>query len=163
MGLFPSLYEPWGYTPLEAAAMGIPSVTSDTAGFGRFVQESYANPDQAGMYVLRRRGRSYQDSAGDLAKMMFDFCKMERRDRIALRNEVDKRSWDFDWTKLGKAYHTTHELALARFTAERGATVVEGRPSEPATKASRLSGLGMVSADELSRTGKRVEAGETPR
>jgi glycogen(starch) synthase len=163
MGLFPSLYEPWGYTPLEAAAMGIPSVTSDTAGFGRFVQESYANPEQGGMYVLRRRGRSYHDGAADLARMMFDFCKMERRDRIALRNEVDKRSWDFDWTKLGKAYHTTHELALARFVAERQPAVLEGRPGDAPSKASRLSGLGMVSAEELSRAGKKGEGAENGR
>lgn len=161
MGLFPSLYEPWGYTPLECAAMGIPSVTSDTAGFGRYVQESYPDPAQSGMAVLRRRGRSYQDSAADLARMMFDFCKMERRDRIALRNEVDKRSWDFDWMKLGKAYHTTHELALARFGAEKTAGEVapvattksggDVKPGGVRGPVSRLAGLGVVSADELVR------------
>lgn len=36
MGVFPSFYEPWGYTPLEAAALGVSSVTTDLAGFGRF-------------------------------------------------------------------------------------------------------------------------------
>ncbi|MFO0857159.1 MAG: hypothetical protein U0640_07370 [Phycisphaerales bacterium] len=163
MGLFPSLYEPWGYTPLECAAMGIPSVTSDTAGFGRYVQESYADPAQGGMSVLRRRGRSYHDAAADLARMMFDFCKMERRDRIALRNEVDKRSWDFDWMKLGKAYHTTHELALSRFAAERtvGDTAAAATPAKSAGEVkpggvptSRLAGLGVVSAEELVKGGK---------
>ncbi|HEX2838761.1 MAG TPA: hypothetical protein VHN77_11630 [Phycisphaerales bacterium] len=144
LGLFPSLYEPWGYTPLECAAMGVPSVSSDVAGFGRYVQETYPNPEQAGMKVLRRRGRGYFDAAGDLAKYLLDFCKLERRDRIALRNEVDKRSWDFDWARLGKAYHTAHELALARFRAERE-VVVNTSPSAGGT----LGGVAMVSADDL--------------
>ncbi len=143
LGLFPSLYEPWGYTPLECAAMGVPSVSSDVAGFGRYVQETYPNPEQAGLKVLRRRGRGYFDAAADLAKYMLDFCKLERRDRIALRNEVDKRSWDFDWARLGKAYHTAHELALARFRAER--EVVADQP------AASIGGVAMVSADDLVR------------
>jgi glycogen synthase len=144
LGLFPSTYEPWGYTPLECAAMGIPSVTSDTAGFGRFVQETYSDPDRGGMYVLKRRGRSYHDAAGDLCKMLVDFCRMERRERIALRNEVDKRSWDFDWMRLGRAYHTTHELAIARIRAEQSLSVQGG-------KASGLASLGAVTADDLSK------------
>ncbi len=144
LGIFPSMYEPWGYTPLECAAMGIPSVTSDTAGFGRFVQETYADPDRGGMYVLKRRGRSYQDAAADLCKMLVDFCKMERRDRIALRNDVDKRSWDFDWMRLGRAYHTTHELAIARIRAEQHLSISGG-------KATGLASLGAVTADDLSK------------
>lgn len=124
MGVFPSSYEPWGYTPLECAAMGVPAVTSDLAGFGRYVQENYDKPERWGMSVLRRRGRSFGDAAGDLAAELLKFCTMERRDRIALRNEVDRHSWDFDWSKLGKAYHTAHDLALARFQAETGAVAV---------------------------------------
>lgn len=132
MGIFPSLYEPWGYTPLECAAMGIPAVTSDLAGFGRYVQENIVNPDSAGMHVLKRRGRGYHDTAAELCQYLFEFCKMERRERIAFRNEVDKRSWDFDWTKLGRAYHTAHDLALARLVSEQSG-----------------NGIAMVSADQL--------------
>lgn len=134
LGIFPSLYEPWGYTPLECAAMGVPAVSSDLAGFGRFVQENYQDPDRIGLKVLRRRGRSYHDSAADLCRYMLEFCRMERRDRIALRNEVDKRSWDFDWSKLGRAYHAAHDLAIARYHGEQAAD---------------LGGVAMVPASEL--------------
>jgi glycogen(starch) synthase len=120
MGIFPSAYEPWGYTPLECAAMGVPSVSSDLAGFGRYVNETDAGAEQHGMMVLKRRGRSFSDSASELTQYMLKFCRMERRDRIALRNEVDKRSWEFDWAKLGRAYHAAHDLALGRFAAEHG-------------------------------------------
>lgn len=145
MGLFPSAYEPWGYTPLECAAMGIPSVTSDTAGFGRFVQETYADPGAGGMEVLRRRGRGYFDAAQELTQMLLRFCKLDRRSRIALRNEVDKRSWDFDWTKLGRAYHTAHELALSRRASEEVVRTSDGASGT-------LGGVGVVSADALLRS-----------
>ena len=39
---------------------------------------------------------------------------MSRRERVNLRNEVEKHSWDFDWSRLGHAYHAAHDLALAR-------------------------------------------------
>ena len=45
MGVFPSYYEPWGYTPAECTVMGIPSVTTNLSGFGCFMEEqvSYGN------------------------------------------------------------------------------------------------------------------------
>lgn len=120
LGVFPSAYEPWGYTPLECLAMGVPAVTSDLAGFGRYTHENFPDHDSWGLHVLPRRGRGFHDAAGDLAWRLFNFCKMERRDRIALRNLVDRRSWDYDWSKLGQAYHKAHDLALERLCAERG-------------------------------------------
>lgn len=141
LGLFPSAYEPWGYTPLECAAVGVPSVTSDLAGFGRYVAETIPDYEKAGMHVLKRRGRRFHDTAADLAALLFDFCKMERRDRIALRNEVDKRSWDFDWAKLGKAYHTAHDLALARFGSEHSLEL-GGVAMVPAAALARVEGAG---------------------
>ncbi|QOJ01541.1 MAG: glycogen/starch synthase [Phycisphaeraceae bacterium] len=114
LGVFPSSYEPWGYTPLECLAMGVPAVTSDLAGFGRYVADTFPDHDDWGLHVLRRRSRSFHDAAHDLARLMFDVCRMDRRERIALRNAVDKRSWDFDWSKMGLAYHRAHDLALER-------------------------------------------------
>ncbi len=118
MGLFPSGYEPWGYTPLECLAVGVPAVTSDLAGFGRYALEHYADTAEWGLRILRRRGRNFNDIAADLAWQLLEFCRMDRRERIALRNSVDKRSWDFDWSRLGVAYHRAHDLALERASAE---------------------------------------------
>jgi glycogen(starch) synthase len=114
MGVFPSAYEPWGYTPLEAMAMGVPAITSDLAGFGRYVEETLPEIDGRGLTVLRRRGRTFGEAAADLARHLVDYCKLDRRGRIQLRNEVEKRSWAFDWSELGKAYDWAHDLAMAR-------------------------------------------------
>lgn len=114
LGLFPSAYEPWGYTPLECMALGTPAISSDLAGFGRYVEETLPDHDQWGVWVMQRRGRTFDDAADDLARRVFEYCTLTRRHRVALRNEVEKRSWDFDWSKLGVAYHRAHDLALER-------------------------------------------------
>lgn len=120
MGVFPSAYEPWGYTPLECLAMGVPAVTSDLAGFGRYVEEVLPDFEGKGMTVLRRRGRTFNEAAADLARHLLAFCKLDRRGRIALRNEVERRSWEFDWSNLGRAYDWAHDLAMARAGSGEG-------------------------------------------
>lgn len=114
LGVFPSAYEPWGYTPLECVAMGVPAITSDLAGFGRFVMETMPDHDSWGLKVLKRRSRTFNDASSDLARMLLDFCRLDRRGRITIRNQVEQHSWDFDWSKLVTAYHWTHDLAMAR-------------------------------------------------
>jgi glycogen(starch) synthase len=114
LGVFPSAYEPWGYTPLECMALGTPAISSDLAGFGRYVDEVLPDHDRWGVWVLPRRSRTFEDAAEDLAKRLFEFCLLTRRERVSLRNEVEKRSWEFDWSRLGTAYHQAHDLALER-------------------------------------------------
>ena len=55
LGVFPSYYEPWGYTPAECTVMGIPSVTTNLSGFGCFIQEHVADPMSYGIYIVDRR------------------------------------------------------------------------------------------------------------
>ncbi len=114
LGVFPSYYEPWGYTPLESIALGVPAITSDLAGFGSYIMQLLPEHEEKGLYVVRRRGRGFWDSAEELADRMFRFCQMTRRERIALRNNVESFSTHFDWHNLGKRYHEAHALALDR-------------------------------------------------
>lgn len=120
LGIFPSVYEPWGYTPLESMALGVPAITSDLAGFGRYTGEHILGHDELGLTVLRRRGRTFQDSASDLTAKLLDYCKLRRRDRIALRNTVERTSWEFDWGRLGVHYQRAHDVALERLAREVG-------------------------------------------
>lgn len=113
IGVFPSAYEPWGYTPLECVAVGVPAATSDLAGFGRYVEDRLPDHEQWGLHVMHRRGRHFHESAAELARWLHAFCRLDRRDRIALRNEVEARSWHFDWSSLAQAYHEAHDRALA--------------------------------------------------
>lgn len=114
LGIFPSMYEPWGYTPLECLASGIPSVTSDMAGFGDYVLNGVPNHNEKGLYIIKRRGRDFYETAEDLANMMFDFVNMSRRERIALRYKCEDASLHFDWSNLGKYYDEAYRLVVTR-------------------------------------------------
>jgi glycogen(starch) synthase len=112
LGVFPSYYEPWGYTPLECVARGVPSITSDLAGFGTYVMDHMKNHQQQGIYVIKRNKKSFDYSAGQLANTIYNFIRLNRRDRINLRNRVESTSVQFDWENLVKFYEQAYINAL---------------------------------------------------
>lgn len=114
LGVFPSYYEPWGYTPAECTVLGIPSVCSDLSGFGAFIREHVPDHNYRGLYVLNRRQFSDSDAIEQLSHIMFDFCLLDRRERIALRNRTEQTSDLLDWSSLGRYYEQARELALQR-------------------------------------------------
>jgi len=121
MGVFPSAYEPWGYTPLECASVGVESISSDLSGFGRYVQEHFVGAQELGMDVLPRRGRSFSDAAADLTARLLQRCRMDSRERDALRNATERQSFAFSWSKLAACYHDAHDRALAAAGLRRAA------------------------------------------
>ncbi|ALJ00973.1 glycosyltransferase [Rufibacter tibetensis] len=113
LGIFPSYYEPWGYTPLECVASGIPAVTSDLSGFGDYVKKNIKKYTDKGIYVIDRHERNFNDSAEQLTEHLYDYVEMSRRERIAQRNKVEGLSEMFDWKKLLVHYERAYQLALS--------------------------------------------------
>jgi glycogen(starch) synthase len=114
LGVFPSYYEPWGYTPLESIALGVPAITSDLSGFGSYLQNVMPGSEDHGMSIIHRRDADFHAAAHELSEKMFGFCQLSRRERITLRNTVESFSEHFDWHNLGRRYHEAHEMALDR-------------------------------------------------
>lgn len=114
LGVFPSSYEPWGYTPLECIALGVPTITSDLAGFGTYVRNAVPDHESCGIGVVERRGTSYGEVVDQLADRMMAFVQLDRRERITLRNRVESSAERFDWHVLGRRYDEAHALALGR-------------------------------------------------
>jgi glycogen synthase len=114
LGVFPSYYEPWGYTPLECVVRGIPTVTSDLSGFGDFMMQLMHDYENVGVYVVNRKEKTFNEAAEQLADILFKFVTMSRRDRIRQRNRVENISDVFDWTNLRSYYDTAHDLALKK-------------------------------------------------
>lgn len=114
LGIFPSMYEPWGYTPLECLASGLPSVTSNLAGFGDYVVNNLPDHEERGMYIIDRTDGNFHRAAEELANILFEFVQMSRRDRIALRYKCEESSLHFDWSNLGKYYNKAYEMSLER-------------------------------------------------
>lgn len=111
LGIFPSYYEPWGYTPLETAALGVPSITTDLAGFGRFIEGAKID---GGIYVLKRYGRDDEDAIADFTEMLYKYTNLHQKDRVGQKLLAKKLSELADWKELIKNYITAHNMALER-------------------------------------------------
>lgn len=114
LGVFPSRYEPWGYTPLECLASGVPSVTSNLSGFGDYVSRNILDHEKQGMYIIDRKRKDFHQSADELANIMMRFVQMNRRERISLRSRCEDASLHFDWSNLGRFYDEAYHVALSR-------------------------------------------------
>ncbi|PVD33921.1 hypothetical protein C0Q70_05183 [Pomacea canaliculata] len=114
LGVFPSYYEPWGYTPAECTVMGIPSITTNLSGFGCFMHDHIQDPKTYGIYIVDRHHKSAEDSIKELAQYMFDFTCLSRRQRIIQRNRTERLSELLDWKNLGIYYRKARNIALAK-------------------------------------------------
>jgi glycogen(starch) synthase len=119
MGIFPSYYEPWGYTPMECIALGLPAVTTDLSGFGAYVNRHIDHAADRGICVLKRRTSSFEDVTENLVDYLMHFVQLNRRQRIELRNKVERLGELFDWSNLARHYDDAHKLALERIGAPR--------------------------------------------
>jgi len=114
LGIFPSYYEPWGYTPLESAALNVPAVTTDLAGFGRFLLKNATKENKDGIFVLKRDGKKDKEVIGKLADYLYAFAKLAKRPRTERRLKARTLAYLADWEKLIINYIQAHNLALEK-------------------------------------------------
>ena len=113
--VFPSYYEPWGYTPLESVAFGVPTITTDLAGFGQWVLDNYgAVPEKSGVRVLHRTDGNYGDTVQAVVSSLLNIYLMDnktaRRVSKAARDTGKAASWD----NFIKYYDVSYSQALDR-------------------------------------------------
>jgi glycogen(starch) synthase len=114
LGVFPSYYEPWGYTPMEAVALGVPAITSDLAGFGRFVDSKINHNDDDGIFVIKRFQKPLEETENEFLDLLARFSE---RDKYARANkDVNAKGIAdlADWNLLVENYVKAHNLALER-------------------------------------------------
>ena len=114
LGVFPSYYEPWGYTPLESIARGVPAVTSNLSGFGDFVVHNIPNSEEKGIIVIDKVKNTFHESAQQLADELLKFVKQNLRERVEFRNKSEAASVNFDWNSLVKHYDKAYLLSIQR-------------------------------------------------
>ncbi len=109
-GIFPSFYEPWGYTPVEAAALGDVTLTTDLSGFGRFVLSHYPKKANQGIHVLPRGKATDDEFAEILSKRLYEFAAYSKDERINQKMEAKRFSNKFDWEHLIVYYQKAYEM-----------------------------------------------------
>ena len=116
---FPSYYEPWGYTPLESVAFGVPTVTTSLSGFGQWVLSSGKNGfDKSGVVVINRNDSNYHEVVTSLANAMHDMSKATSEtvaaDSAAARETADKAEWNYFITYYAEAFRIALSAADKR-------------------------------------------------
>ncbi|KAL1974935.1 hypothetical protein VTN31DRAFT_5139 [Thermomyces dupontii] len=114
LGVFPSYYEPWGYTPAECTVMGVPNITTNLSGFGCYMEDLIENPSDYGIHIVDRRLQSVDESINQLTQQMYDFAMQTRRQRINQRNRTERLGDILDWKRMGLEYVKARQLALRR-------------------------------------------------
>jgi glycogen(starch) synthase len=151
IGVFPSYYEPWGYTPLECLALGIPTVTTDLSGFGSYVGKHVPDALQNGVLVLQRSRNSNESCIENLASFLAKFCELNRRERIALRNRAERITERFSWDVMAAHYHRAHTAALARIRPSITVvkTKLQAHESDPGAASSSVMNRDVLITNEL--------------
>ncbi|KJH44515.1 signal peptide protein, YSIRK family [Dictyocaulus viviparus] len=114
LGVFPSYYEPWGYTPAECTVMGVPSVTTNLSGFGCFINEHVTDAKSYGIHVIDRRFKGVDESINELVDDLYEFTCLSRRQRIIVRNRTERLSELLDWKTLSMFYRDARRMALKK-------------------------------------------------
>lgn len=112
LSVFPSYYEPWGYTPLESIAFGVPTVTTSLAGFGLWVRDHFTN--QNSVRVIERTDTNDEDVIANIAKAItyYSNCTLEEKRAIdAMAMQIAQKAL---WTNLFDNYKATYEIALEK-------------------------------------------------
>ncbi len=69
--VFPSYYEPWGYTPLESIAFGVPTITTSLSGFGQWALDTTDDQfESGGVVVVGRNDNNYDDVTYNIARSL---------------------------------------------------------------------------------------------
>jgi len=113
LGIYPSYYEPWGYTPLENAGMGVASITTDLAGFGRFIKDKTFEKDP-GIWVLPRYHKKEEEVVQNLFGLMYNYVKFSHEDRVENKLHAKATAEYADWEILVKNYIEAHNLAFKK-------------------------------------------------
>jgi len=113
IGVFPSYYESWGYTPLETAASGTISITTDAAGYGQFIKEKTKGLE-SGIFVLSRLHKSVSECAEELNQLLYTLVNMSKEDIIFQKNRAKELSVLADWKNLSRNYFKAHEMAKSK-------------------------------------------------
>jgi len=119
--IYPSYYEPWGYTPLEAVAFKVPCITTDLAGFGLWANKEFGHVGELsdGVKVIHRTDYNYSEVADNIKDTVADFSAMTQKQVDNCRKQADALSKKALWSEFIKYYYEAYDIALRKAEERR--------------------------------------------
>lgn len=114
--VYPSYYEPWGYTPLEAVAFKVPCITTDLAGFGLWANKEFGHNGDItdGVKVIHRTDYNYSEVADAIKDTIAQFSAMSKKQIDECRKNAEALSKKALWSEFIKYYHEAYRIALQK-------------------------------------------------
>lgn len=113
--IFPSYYEPWGYTPLESVAFGVPTITDDKAGFGQWVLDNFTNGiASCGVEVVNRTDSNYPEACQIISQQALNYMTGDSNMLLKARNLAFLTAAKADWKFFIRYYDKAMEIAMER-------------------------------------------------
>lgn len=107
--VFPSYYEPWGYTPLESCAFHVPTITTSLAGFGVWASQQ---KDQYGVIVIDRNDSNFEVVAEHIAEDLLRFDRLSKDEKARARKEAAAVAKKADWKHFFQYYRQAYDIAI---------------------------------------------------
>lgn len=121
--IFPSYYEPWGYTPLESIAFGVPTITSNLSGFGQWILSNFGdNYSKCGTKVVKRTDSNYEAATAEVAVTVGQIYDLKPAEWAKLSKESQSTSKSATWDKFMSYYEIAYKKAIQHAEQRNGKT-----------------------------------------
>ncbi len=113
--VFPSYYEPWGYTPLESIAFSVPTVSTDKAGFGQWIMDDFdATFEGCGAEVVERNDHNYEAAKYEIAQKVRFMSMLDEKEKGPIRTVSHRTAAKAAWKRFMAHYQDAYKTALSR-------------------------------------------------
>lgn len=119
--VYPSYYEPWGYTPLESIAFGIPTITTNLAGFGLWAKKAVSGNDiNEGVAVVNRTDFNYFEVTDAITNYILSLAQKDKKETEAIKQRCFDIASKAEWSKFIAYYKTAFSIALEHANKRNG-------------------------------------------
>ena len=114
LAVYPSYYEPWGYTPLEAVAFHVPCVTTSLSGFGMWADKQKKGESQItdGVAVVPRDDYNWDEVCDAICRIVLQCDAFDVKTWASARRRAASLASKALWSKFIENYLTAYRIAL---------------------------------------------------
>lgn len=111
--VFPSYYEPWGYTPLESVAFHVPTITTSLSGFGRWITGNFdATFQNCGVNVVERTDGNYFEATENIARAIEFLTCSDKSETTRIGNVAANIAYEASWSHFVRFYEKAYGIAM---------------------------------------------------